>query len=432
MARKYGCLTSFLVIGIVSYGTWVFLPRSHYAQQAQTLLQQTAERDRVDRELAKDTANNGYLNPTLLPLWGRKDIEFKPESEIQATIKNLVQFSDLSAGRETNLENEVKTQNTQVLERFRDFEKIYPEFRKAAHAKRFLIPYEEEPYASRLYPNLLGLRRVCEAATAYAEYLTLEGKADEALAVSGDLLALTRQIGQQQRVLWLLTFHNSLQAMAQKTAVMVLETSKPSDQALRNFAKELQDTQPDGKSIDQAMENELLFGTNSLDHLDKDPNSAFLTNIPGLVSREKRMYHNDYLPYLIARQKGETTAPESYEGAGFMAWFLGQRSFAGKALSINPKITERSFQLVRKRQGLIHLLVEMRLQKASRLQDLKDYKPLDGFDPAQVQVENGVIRYQATPEEIALWGGEYQVAKGLEKWSVLDPGRKEWVLHYGR
>lgn len=138
------------------------------------------------------------------------------------------------------------------------------------------------------------------------------------------------------------------------------------------------------------------------------------------------MYYNDYMPVLIARQKGQPPAPPSKYGLA--AWVFGQHSLVAPLLAPSFVRPERHFQLMRKRQGLIHLAVELRLQNAKTLKDLKDYKPLDGFDPAQVQVENGVIRYQLTPEEIALWGGEHQVVKGLEKWSKVDPGQKEWVL----
>lgn len=429
MKKKLGCVTTTLVAGVVIYGIWVCFPRSRYAAEAQTVLKQATDRDKADRELANDQANNGYLNPTLLPFWGRKDIESKKDTPVRKTMDAELDYSDLREGRDTGLEGAVRVRDPQVMARFRAFEEVYPEVRKAARAKKFLVPWTDEVSSKRLIPNLLAFRMVTHAGAGYAEYLALQGKGDEALAVAGDMLAFAQQVRSQQGGLIMLMISTAMQQIAQQASAMVLESSHPSPEALRQFAKTLEQTQLSKASFPQVMENELLMASNSLEHIgDEEPDTKFLNYLPGLTARELRMYHNEYMPMVLAYQKGEVPVMPPVEEFGVVTWLLGQRSYAGAIFIPNSKRAQAVFNLARKRQGFLHLYTVLRLQKPASLKDLKDYKPLDGFDPSQVVYAKGELRLKQSPEELAFYSGKYEPAPGMEKWSGLDMGRPEWVL----
>lgn len=427
MAIRFGWPTTLLVAGALTYGIWVSLPRSRYAAEAQSILQRATERDRSERELAKDTANNGYLNPTLLPLWGRKDIEFKPEAEIHETLKKVQDYSDLAKGSDADLETAVRENKSDVLQPFQAFEKLYPQIQQSASAKNFLIPYEEEPSGTRLLPNLLGLRKLMQASAGYAELLTLQGKSDQALGVCGDMLTFSHQVGQQQSNLLMVSIRDALQTIAQHTAAMVLDSSKPSPAALRLFAQRLQETQVDPKSFDQALDTEVLATTAILEHPNGKSGWSYPTAFPGLIGRETRLYYNELLPRLLAHQKGETVEAPPSSQPSTTDWLLGKKTIAGAFIPDIPR-AEFYFQMVRKRQGLLHLAVELRLQKATSLTALKDYKPLNGFDPTQARLEKGLLHYPLTPEESSLYGGSLEIAPGMQKWYRLEAGQKEWIL----
>ncbi len=423
MAIKFGIPTALLVTAVLTYGVWVSLPGSQYAAEAESMLQRASDRDRSAREQAKDTAPNGYLNPTLLVVWGRKDSELKPDAEIQDSLQTLLKYCDLAQAQDTDLEGAIRDKKADILQRFQPFEKIYPQFRQSAYTPKFLVPYEDEIDGSRLIPNYLGLRKLVQACSGYAELLTLQGKSDQALGVCGDMLAFSRQVGQIQGSSLSVRIRCGLQDIAQQTAVMVLDSSQPSPEALRKFAQQLQETQLDPKSLDQALETEMLVVTNTFDHPEKQPDWSFPTAFPGLTAREKRIYYNQYLALVQARAKGEKLSPPPTSGATWGDWLSGKRNFPG--INLLPDITKTDLYLalLRKRQGFLHLVVELRLQKAASLNALKNYKTLDGFDPARVTVSNGTAHLPNSPESNAL-----PPSPGMQKWSKLEAAQKEWVL----
>lgn len=423
MTKKFGIPTALLVTAVLTYGIWVSLPRSQYSAEAESILQRASQRDRTARELAKDATNNGYLNPNLLVVWGRKDIELKTDAEIHDTLQKVLNSCDLAQGQDTDLEGAVREKKADVLQRFQTFEKIYPLFRQSAYTQNFLVPYAEDVDGSRLIPNYLGLRKLAQACSGYAELLTLQGKSDQALEVCGHMLGFARQVGQLQGTSLSVMIRCSLQAIAQHSAAMVLDSSRPSPKALRIFAQQLRETQLDPKSLDLALETEMLMVTNTFDHPEKQADWAFPTAFPGLVAREKRIYYNQYLGLVQARAKGEKLSPPQTSEATWGDWLLGKRNFPGLNLIPNIPKTDRYLALLRKRQGFLHLVVELRLQKAATLNALKDYKPLDGFDPAQVTVSNGVAHLPIPPENDAL-----PPSPAMQKWSKLEAAQKEWVL----
>jgi hypothetical protein len=439
--KRLGCL-GFLLFLLAGYAVWALYPPSRYAAQLQEVYQGAQARHEASQLNAKNAATNGYLDPTFLPYWGRKNIEGKPNSELAAQLKKLDNYSDLHAGKEQGLEQKVGDPQTGQL--FSEFGAIYDKLHQALALPKFVPPDDQPVNAGTLVPNFLAFRSLEQYLSAYAEYLSLSGQSDRALAVCQDMLRFSKVVNSDGSTLIQLMISVATRAISQSTLAMVLQTGSAGRPAvLQELSKTLTETQFSEEDFLNAFYGEYYMVTNSVLQLGQKPlvegqdTNAIVYRLPGLVSREFRLYQNDYFPILEKARQGDYRVPDWLMNFGWFDWFTGQHAYLSGIVIPNSTRAHLVLELSRKRQAFLQLYIELLLarQKSGKwpatLKDLQagGFKPLPPLDLTKVayQVEGDKMELKLSLSEQEQPNPARASVNTNQEWEILD--RADWVLH---
>lgn len=440
--KRLGCL-GFLVILVVLYAIWVMFPSAKYSAQLKEVYDRAQARHDAIQLNAKDAATNGYLHPTFLPYWGRKNIEGKPDSELARQFKKLDDYSDMRNGKEQGLEGAALSADPQTSALFNEFGAVYDKLHQALALPKFTPPDDRPIDASTLVPNFIAFRAMEQYLSAYAEYLSLSGQTDRALAVCQDMLRFSEAVNSDGSTLIQLMISVATKAISQSTLAMVLQTgSAGSPAVLQELSKTLGSTHYSESDYMDAMEGEYYMIANSVAQMGKksmvdfDDSGAKLFQLPGLGNREFRMYQNDYFPILEKLRQGDYAVPDWLVNFSWGQWFTGQHAYLSCIVIPNSTKAHLQLELSRKRQAFLQLYIELLLarQKTGKwpasLKDLAGFKPLEPLDLSkvsyQVQGDKMELKLTLTEQEQPnpvkdANGNDYQ------EWQILD--RSEWVMH---
>lgn len=403
MQKRYvGCLV-FIVFLLAFFGVWVTYPPARYQEQSQEILKRYSEREAEERALASKSEENAYLDEIFLPFWGRKGIEDKSENSVQPNLDAVTLYADLVQAKDTKLDELVTQKDPKVEQAFAQYSKFYSDFQRMVAKPNFLVPYDIPGDYQTLVPNFIHYRSLVQHNTAYAEYLTLTGKTNEALNVSSDNIRLSHNFGRQSCSLISAMISIACQNIAQQSAVMVFQTNRvaPDGPTLERFLKTLEETQALRSRIVSALEVEFYFAMNTfelvknkqdLEALDGFNLGAF-SSVPGLMDREIRLFQNDYIPILEAVREEREVDLSWASSFGLPTWFLGKHGFFSALIIPNfPRVlaTQETTQC---RQAFLHLYASILLTSAktgqwpTSLKALEEsgYKPLTGLDLAKVE-----------------------------------------------
>lgn len=298
---------------VLAYVGWVNVPRVQHRSELDKIYQaREAEFDENQKLYATDLANNGYLDPTFLELWARKQDYTSgvvKHGDITKTMEILAQFDPVGNRIPyKDLDKSVK-ENTRVPDPVAAFEKSKKEFANLApgltatfNKPVFLCPGEKLD-ANRDEPNFIGLRRACQL-LAFQAHQDLENhKPQEALKESIAILNIGKNVG-RGGVLIELMIGKALQNIGLEALREVLTSSTPLDAAaFTQTLRSLQDLEPQHEELLRAVEADATMIKNSLawyrgfDH-PTTPDAfgrAFdaVMYASGLVAREGRLWEND-------------------------------------------------------------------------------------------------------------------------------------------
>jgi hypothetical protein len=445
---RVGCLG--LLVGVVlSYTTWVVLPTSHYDSDCQQVVARATEARKRLQSQALDASKNGYLDPDFLPFWeyhkansadaaqilAGKDTP--PQCEIRTLIETVLPLSDPAQGKKTELEELVMAKSAKALQPFLDFEAFYPKVHKVENMPVFIVPSSESwTHTTSKVANFIALRKLAHCCAGYTDYLVLTTQGDKALAVCQDSLRFGRTLAGVRGTLIESMFAAALQSIAHSSLAMVLQSeAKFSLGSLKALAKTLEDTNFPETLLSDSLEAELCVGLNTLDESAEQPGQGVFGWLPGLLSREIRLFKNDFFPILKQARVGSVMMNQAPSG-NLSDWFTGRHGLMSALMIPNCSGAEQQFRLARKRQAFLHLYTYARIYRLAKgkwpakLDDLSSvgYKPLAGFDVArvhylnmdrkveiQLELETSEHSYLSTPTE------------DMKKWQVLSS--PSWVLH---
>jgi hypothetical protein len=435
-----GCI-GLMVAPVLLYGSWVSYPPSRYESMSVQILGEAAARHTQEQQAAARPASNAYLDPDFLPLWGRKGVEQHDPSPAGSQLQVLNPLSDLAQGKNVNLEGRFR--EPAIRKKFQQFALFYPKLHKVCNQPDMLVPLTEAQNMLTVSPEWISLRGIAMKLGAYAEYLKLDGKEDEALGVAVDSLRLARLVSHQQ-LTWLRAMVGlASQSIAQEILAMILDNSRPRA-SLEPLLRSLEETQTPVSAFADCLEAEYCQQINSIPKLKQQTagQSSFspLTLLPGLEWSELRMFKNDYMETLQQVRQGQPINSSWASSLDATSWLLGRHSFLAAIAIPNYSRAGQNFQLVRTRQAFLHAFVG--LLRARQLTgrfptDLAQlqasgYKPLDGLELKRLvyTLKDGRVRLELNlkPQELPYAGG-WEVEPGMEKWNlVVGP---KWVLQAG-
>ena len=433
-----GCL-GLLVAPVLLYAGWVCYPPSRNESMSVKILSEGAARHAREQQAAVRQDSNAYLDPDFLPYWGRKGMEQHDPSPAGTQLKPLESLSDLAQGKDVNLEGSLKEPT--VRQKFQQFARFYPKIHKICNQPDMLVPLTEPQNIMTVMPEWIALRGIAQKLSAYAEYLKLEGKADEALGVAVDSLRLGRLIGHQQLTLLRAMISLATQSITQDTLAMVLDDAQIQG-SLEPLLRTLEDTQAPASAWADCLEAEYCQHINSIPKLKQQSSgqSSFspLTLLPGLEWRELRMFKNDYLEMLQQVHQGQPINSSWASSMDSSTWLLGRHSVFAAMTIPNYSRAGRNFQLIRTRQAFLHVFVGLlrarqmsgRFPAGLAQLEASGYKPLDGLDLKRLvcKLKNGgmTLELDLQPQELP-YNGNWDVEPGMEKWNLVNG--PHWVLH---
>lgn len=442
MNKKIGCLIT-LVVAVVMYAGWVNYPPARYSQESMEILNRCQARDADELAKAKDAEKNGYLNPTLLPFWGRKDVEGVEGNKPRAVLDALDPYSDLRRGEDVHLEQSLAKKDPALEKAFNDFAPLYAEFRKSIHQPIFLVPYEQQQDYTTMVPNYIAYRALAQTSTAYAEYLMLQGHSDQALEVAGDILTFGWQIDRQQGALITRMMSIAIQTLGEQTASMILSPPHrlPEPAALESFRQVLEKTHCSLSDLYDALDVEYYVASNTLrkvkdtGELDDEDVPKYLSKAPGVMSREIRLFQNDYIPYLKNVREGKLETRDWMNQPSAWDWLLGRHSIVAAITMPNYVRSVELQKLQSERQGFLHMYVCCLIEGTKSgawphdLAELqkKGYTPLPDFDPKKVvwKVEGPKLKLVLEHPDSTLLTSPSD-DNGLTEWNLLTV--PTWIL----
>jgi len=107
-------------------------------------------------------ASNGYLDPTFLPFWGRKDREGKPDSDLKKQLFKLDRYCDMREWDELGLEGLALARDPQTRAVFTEFGKLADRFHELMAKPKFVPPDDQPLDANTLVPNFLAFRALTQ------------------------------------------------------------------------------------------------------------------------------------------------------------------------------------------------------------------------------------------------------------------------------
>lgn len=181
-------LLGVLLLALGFYVVWLQFPKLNEPEMAESAY--LAAEKRLDESLvgAGDPAKNGYLDPELLPYWGRHGIEYQEHSDAEKTVSGWSHHCSASLGSSVD---------HQALQKDPDYQKALEKMshlaRQIRHAseKPLLIPPDAALDFKFTTVNFISLRATSHALSGLAEARVEQGDFEEA----ADALLTTLLLG---------------------------------------------------------------------------------------------------------------------------------------------------------------------------------------------------------------------------------------------
>jgi len=318
--RPLGCLV-LLLAPVLIYGAWVSYPPSRYEAMSAKVLSDGAARHAEEQKYARRPDHNAYIDPDFLPFWGREGIEKRDPSPAGEQLKVLDGLCDLYEGKDVGLEKRFR--ESAIRKRFEKFQQYYPRIHKLCQLPDFVAPLNQPGDLLTDPMELVALRRLPMYLSGYAEYLAVQGKNSEALAVAMDSLRFARLVNHQQFTLLRSMIGLAVQHISQSTLAMLLDNSR-AGVPLEKLMQTLQATHLPATAFGQCLESEYCQAMNSLGSLSKNQSFSWIPSPPGLESREFRLYKNDFMEMLHQVRQGQPIQSGWSAGFGSADWLLGR------------------------------------------------------------------------------------------------------------
>ena len=373
MKKLAGVFLGLIIVGIVFYGVWVQTPAIKRPSRVAKVVASAQERWDRQQAQAGDPALNGFLNPTFLPYWGRRDIESDDHSPSSKTVMAWNAYSTLSADRP--IDHRALQSDTKYRQALADFQKLEPALVEAMSKPVFTLPETPKSDAGTIFPNFIRLRGAAIAALGLAEARVAQGKPEDAARLVGKVARFGHTISSKTCLIQDL-IGLGIRQMAGDGFVALLgpDSQMPASQ-WKALAHELLAALPDNDQVSGALEGEFSMGVNTLSSptanlevLMDSPFARLAAKLPGFLEREKRIYCNMMVDNIMpALEKNLTaTLPEQLAHPTASDYFTGRTGIFCEIFVADYTKATYQFAQSRKRLACLTLVSSLRAYLAEK------------------------------------------------------------------
>lgn len=286
-------LLGVLLLALGFYVVWLQFPKLNEPEMAESAY--LAADKRLDESLlgAGDPAKNGYLDPELLPYWGRHGIEFQEYSEAEGAVKGWSDYCSAYLG--SSVDHEALQKTPEYQKALGEMSHLAPQVRHASEKPLFIPPDAALDFTSTTV-NFISLRAIAHALSGLAEARVQQGQFEEA---ADDLLTVMT-LGQrleEHALLISVMIGITTQTIALDTAIGTMDINQTlPPQVWAKLAEGFIKRAPRKDLLKMTIEGEMTAAHNTMKLYNQGkwqyPELERLRYFPGLISREERIYVN--------------------------------------------------------------------------------------------------------------------------------------------
>jgi type II secretory pathway pseudopilin PulG len=373
-------LVCLLVLGAVALGVWLQFPRIQRPRLLDESMSAARRRWDEAQAMAKDPAQNGFLDKTFLPYWGRQDREYKEGSSIAQVV---LAWSDFAAVVSAGKERGGAATTAPYRKALADFEAVAPELVEQMRKPVFLPPDDSPDLNTRL-PNFVAVRRCAQAVSALAEARLAQGRPAEAAQLICALASFGDSIKLQGSLISTM-IGAAIQNIAADTFLGLLgPEARLSAKEWRQIEGRLVESLglPASDQIADSMQTELLAAHNSFEAMRsgkaKDMAGLSVLPIPGWLAREERIVDNVMLPIIDDLRQGNASVPRAVESPTGWDYFSGNTGILANVFIPNFVRADGQLDMTRQRLSALALICEIRAYARSKGQLPRSVEELAG------------------------------------------------------
>ena len=357
-----------LVAIALGYGAWTQTPSLKQPDEVTTTRKLAQKRWEEARLVARDPAQNGYINPRLRPFWSSQAEAVDVQSPDYKAVSDWLTYADPSRPPDSyqSLLNEPRFRQALA-----GFEPLERDLQEAMRRPFFLVPEAKAWDVTMPHPNLVAPVNVANATVALARVRLAQGKHAEAVSLLGGVVRFGKALSGYN---FLIQDHASVRVQ-QLAGLGYLSLFPPEAPLTATDWSELATSFvaaiPPKNQLVVALENQMAFGLNSLDAAGGEASAPGFGRwpwaFPGYAGREKRVYANAMMEIVEAARGGPGAhLPESLAHPTVMDYLRGEAGQSTDTLIPSFSGLEAAFELNRKRTIALALLSATRAFAAEK------------------------------------------------------------------
>lgn len=353
---------SLLVLGsvaaaVVGYGAWTQIPSLAQPGEVKTTRKLAQKRWEEARLVARDPAQNAYINPRLRPFWGSQE-HADVQSPDYAAVSDWLPYADPS---ETPKPYESLVKDPEYRKALAGIESLERDLQESMRRPFFMVPESKEWNFGAPHPNFIAPLNVAKATVALAKVRLAQGNASQGVSLLGGVVRFGRALSGYNFLL-----QDSISVRVQEIASGGYLSLFPPEAPLtatdwQELATSFVAAIPPRNQLAVALENDMASGLNSLDTVGAGASLEGFGRwpwwLPGYMGREKRVYANAMMGLIAsAREGSKVNLPEKLAHPTVVDYLRGNAGQSTDVLLPDVSGLQAAFEYNRKRTISLALL----------------------------------------------------------------------------
>ncbi len=350
-------LIAVIAVPIVLYGVWVQFPATRNPEIISEAYAVTNERMAELNLQAEDPEKNGFLSPTFVSYWGRKDKEYLESSPGKKAIDDWnLYYSTPGLGEKVDHQALQADSDEKYTAALSGMEQVVPELRIAMNRPVFFPP-KFELTAESTIPNLIAARACAQAMIGLAEAQVVQGKKEQA---AQDLVTVIHfgSLFNDQGTLIMDMIGVAIQAIGADGFFGLIDVNNDfSADTWKSLTQKIIGSTPPKDTLLRAMQGEMLYCHNTIAQVAENPGSLDevggvngLAALPGFLGREERIYNNTMTDLILAvKADGRVSFGSDVTNPETMDYIKGRTGVVAQILLANYERADKQCRINRNR-----------------------------------------------------------------------------------